>query len=344
MSLEVLKCPNCGAPMPADVVEAVVVCDYCGRSVANPAAIAAGAARPARAPAAQPAPAAAQAPAPTAAQPPVKGPEHAAKVPPQQPAMTPVAAPAQAAMTPIDAPTKTASKGGDVPVGKVASKVDAQPGKTPAKADPSAAGGVKVAVKGAAKVAVKGGDEEASVASKSAALWGGAKGAAKGTIKVALPDAADDDEDEDDEDWEWTDENIIAYAQEMMGQHDALFYAPKIPADKLKSARATHRASLERDEQVLVLFDDTVFGGADDGFIVTSERFAWKNIMESPKSFAWGEIDADEVDYSEEGLTVMGETVQISQADGSVMYPALGEFIYEMALEAAEYDDEDEDE
>lgn len=330
MSLEVLKCPNCGAPMPADVVEAVVVCDYCGRSVANPAAIAAGAARPARAPQ-----------TPPAAPPPAKGPEHAAKVPPQQAVMTPIAAPAQAAMAPVDAPVKTAAKGNEAPSGKVFSKGDAAPGKTPAKADPSATGGVKVAVKGAAKAAVKGGDESGSVASKSAALWGGAKGAAKGTIKVALPDAGDD---EDDEDWEWTDENIVAYAQELMGSHDALFYAPKIPADKLKSARATHRASLERDEQVLVLFDDTVFGGADDGFIVTSERFAWKNIMESPKSFAWDEIDADEVDYSEEGLTVMGEAVQISQADGSVMYPALGEFIYEMALEAAEYDDEDEDE
>lgn len=208
-------------------------------------------------------------------------------------------------------------------------------------ADPSAKGVVtKVAAAGAGvKVAIgtKGGD--AKGASKSAI---GSIGKGRPLAVNTGRDDEEEDEDEDEEEFEWSEEGIVEYAMEALGQHDSLFFDPKIPPAKLKAATGIHKRSLARDERVLVLFDDTVFGGADDGFIITTEQFAWKNIMEDPKHFAWDEIDPDEVEWTAEGLTVMGEAVQVSQADGSVMYPALGEFIYEMASMAADLEEDDE--
>ncbi len=211
----------------------------------------------------------------------------------------------------------------------------ARPGAKPAaKADAAAEAPV---AKG------PGGGKKVNIAGKSAAS-GSVMAAATSSLRNR-PAAVEEDEEEDeddDEEFEWTEENIVAYARECLGEHDSLFYDPNIPGAKLKAARGVHKGTLDRDERVLVLFDDTVFGGADDGFIITTEQIAWKNVMEDPKHFAWDEIDADEVEWSEEGLTVMGEAIQVSQADGAVMFPALGEFIYEMATMAADLEEEDE--
>lgn len=304
MSLEVLKCPNCGAPMPTSVVEAVVVCAYCSRSVANPAAMRA-------APQAAPQPPVAQPPAPPVAQ-------AAPQAPSPQPPIAQPAAQQPAAQQPAVAKQPAAQQ----PAPAVKPQAPAEqpgPGKTVGKVAPAAATAGAVFTRGKGSVNV----------AKSA--------------PVAVNRRAQDDEDEDeDEEWEWTEENIVAYARESLGEHDSLFYEPNIPPAKLKAARATHKATLDRNERVLVLFDDTVFGGADDGFIITTEQLAWKNIADDPKSYAWDEIDADEVEWSTDGLTVMGEAIQVSQADGSVLYPALGEFIYEMASMAAEWEEDDE--
>jgi hypothetical protein len=285
MSLEVLKCPNCGAPMPADVVAAVVVCAYCTRSVANPAALRAA---PQAAPVAQ---------APVAQAPVAQAP--VAQAPVVAAAAT-VAAPGKPAVT----ASKPVVKGPSAPVVTASKPVVKGPSVSVGKGKPT------LNVSGAAQ---------------------------KGAV------ASDDDEEEYDEEFEWTEEGITEYAQECLGEHASLFFHPKVPKDKLKAARKVHDASLDSDERVLVLFDDTVFGGADDGFIVTVEQLAWKNIMEEPKQFYWSDIDPEQVEWSEEGLTVMDEAIQISQADGSVMYPALGEFIYEMASMAAEDEEEEED-
>ncbi len=313
MSLEILKCPNCGAPMPTTVVEAVVVCAYCTRSVANPAAM-----RVAPPPAAPHAPPAAPQAPPAAPQAPAVA---------QQPA-----APAAKPAAPT-APETAAEPAATKPVARPAAKPAAKGDDAPAATEKPSGPGAKV-----------GGGKKVNIAGKSANAASGSVMAAAASSLRNRPASVeeDEDEDEDEEDFEWTEESIVALARESLGQHDSLFFDPSIPKEKLKAARGVHKGTLDRDERVLVLFDDTVFGGADDGFIVTTEQLAWKNIMEDPKHFAWDEIDADEVEWSEEGLTVMGEAIQVSQADGAVMYPALGEFIYEMASMAADLEEEDE--
>ncbi|WP_346796053.1 hypothetical protein R5M92_11325 [Halomonas sp. Bachu 37] len=67
-------------------------------------------------------------------------------------------------------------------------------------------------------------------------------------------------------DWSWT--------------WDKVFVKPKIPAKKLLNA-LSYAPGVNPDE-VLILVDDTVFGGAKDGFLVTREAIFCHEIM-TPK-------------------------------------------------------------
>ncbi len=60
-----------------------------------------------------------------------------------------------------------------------------------------------------------------------------------------------------------------------------LHIAPDIPAEKLSKARKGTLKFLKDDEEVLVLYDDTLWGGGRDGFALTESRFFWKDFLES---------------------------------------------------------------
>jgi ribosomal protein L40E len=60
-----------------------------------------------------------------------------------------------------------------------------------------------------------------------------------------------------------------------------IFVNPDIPIKKLSAARSQF---IFRDEEVIVLYDDTVFGSAKDGIAITEEYIYAKQLWESPKS------------------------------------------------------------
>lgn len=190
MSLQLLKCPNCGAPLPPSVVDAVVACAYCGRSVAGPRSAAA-------------------------------------------PPTAPVAAPAAAS---------------------VAAPVAAPP--TPPRFDGSAT-------------------------------------------------------------------SLLGLAREIVGSvEDDLYFRPQIPASKERNARAVHVAWLDANEPVLVLYDDTLFGAGDDGFVLTAQRLHWRNILDEPRTLAWAELDPAQIGPGEDGLTVHGQPLHLTLGDDASEFPA----------------------
>jgi DNA-directed RNA polymerase subunit RPC12/RpoP len=171
-----------------------------------------------------------------------------------------------------------------------------------------------------------------------------------GTAKVSVAAKAiatrrgeDDEEvdDEENEEFEWNEECLSELAQERLGEFESLYYDPKIPRDRLKTARNTHNDHLEDNERILVLYDDSEVGGTDDGFIITTDRFAWKNSGSEVMSFLWEEIDPEEIEYTEDGLTVMGEEVHIAHDSADELYATVGEFIIELSTLAAELAAED---
>ena len=66
-----------------------------------------------------------------------------------------------------------------------------------------------------------------------------------------------------------------------------LYRAPAIPTDLEAAVRRVHGASLPAAEPVIVLYDDTVFGTGENGFVLTPRRICWKALGEAPVSLPW---------------------------------------------------------
>ena len=74
-----------------------------------------------------------------------------------------------------------------------------------------------------------------------------------------------------------------------------VYIAPDIPPDKLRKARNGILGTLGPSEEVLVLYDDTLFGGCKDGFALTPTRFLYKDLWEDAGAFPYNGIGSLEV-------------------------------------------------
>lgn len=70
---------------------------------------------------------------------------------------------------------------------------------------------------------------------------------------------------------------------------DAIFFRPDIPRRKLAGAISDYAAGVP-EQDVLVLVDNTVFGGAGDGLIITPTLFAAHDIAETPVRIPIAEV------------------------------------------------------
>ena len=104
---------------------------------------------------------------------------------------------------------------------------------------------------------------------------------------------------------------LVALARQHLSQEHAVYFAPGIPPDKEANARYIHEAHLPASEPILVLYDATVFGGAENGFVITPERFCWKNLLEHPRQVPWGELDPRSVVAEADRVRVAGGGVQV---------------------------------
>lgn len=98
-------------------------------------------------------------------------------------------------------------------------------------------------------------------------------------------------------------------------QHSDLFFAPDIPKNKEQGARRIHSRGIPEEEPLVVLYDSTLFGSAEDGFLITPRRFCWKNYPYNPQSLPWRSIQLDELGWYGSDLQIMGNTVQCYRED-----------------------------
>ena len=71
--------------------------------------------------------------------------------------------------------------------------------------------------------------------------------------------------------------------------HDKVYARPNIPSKKLEAAIASYAPGVS-PEDVIVLLDDTVFGGAKEGLLVTSDALYCKQKFESPRQLPFKAI------------------------------------------------------
>ena len=84
------------------------------------------------------------------------------------------------------------------------------------------------------------------------------------------------------------------FAAGFEGQIDRLFFMEEIPKKKLENARRSYARSFETGEVPVLLWDDTLFGSAKDGFLLTDRRLYQKNFSERPScSDLSGIVDFD---------------------------------------------------
>lgn len=102
-----------------------------------------------------------------------------------------------------------------------------------------------------------------------------------------------------------TDDAVLALLREHLSGIGSMYLCPNIPGKKELAARSVHARHLPSHERVLALFDDTVFGSGDDGFLVTSQRLCWKNVAERAHMVEWQRVDPDRM-YADRRRLVLG--------------------------------------
>lgn len=78
-------------------------------------------------------------------------------------------------------------------------------------------------------------------------------------------------------------EIVTQYHEKMQGNY--VFFAPNIPQNKLTNAIAKYANGITQDERILILLDNTAFGGAKEGVLLTDKKIYAHDIVSSPMSF-----------------------------------------------------------
>jgi hypothetical protein len=115
-----------------------------------------------------------------------------------------------------------------------------------------------------------------------------------------------------------TDEAVLALLRRHFDGVDSMYLCPAVPGKKELAARSVHARHLPSDERVLALFDDTVFGLGDDGFLVTSQRLCWKNVGGRAQMLEWKHVDPDRM-YADKKQLVLGSGAIEITGDESVI-------------------------
>ena len=97
-------------------------------------------------------------------------------------------------------------------------------------------------------------------------------------------------------------DDILTFWRQQLPLHENLSFRGEHKPTKLAAACQVH--SIERAESVLVLYDDTLFGGAKDGFVVTVNGFGFKNIGVDPRWIPFEQLLTDEVQFDENRLGI----------------------------------------
>jgi len=100
------------------------------------------------------------------------------------------------------------------------------------------------------------------------------------------------------------------------------FMFEQIPPDKLQNARSSYAPTIAADEVIIFLFDDTVFGSANEGFLLTTKNLYRKNLAEAMGSLRVEQIDRITVKHGFLSTTITASAgmhelnMTVTQANG----------------------------
>lgn len=101
-------------------------------------------------------------------------------------------------------------------------------------------------------------------------------------------------------------DRILGLAHAYLGEDSETYCSPNIPERKLKSVAQAHALCLPDEERILVVHDATVFGSAEEGFVLTGRRLCWKNLGEHPRQIPWPYLSAGDVQLTASNSVGLG--------------------------------------
>lgn len=121
---------------------------------------------------------------------------------------------------------------------------------------------------------------------------------------------------------------------------ERVYVRPHIPQKKLLAALESYGANMSADE-VLVLIDDTLFGGAKEGVLMGERKLAVKMLLDTPRLFFWHHLDSLAVEKNDLFVNSrkVGTFTQVGEKElgefFSVINEALGDARRELAAQPA---------
>lgn len=112
-----------------------------------------------------------------------------------------------------------------------------------------------------------------------------------------------------------TEEAVLDLLHRHFGALGSVFFAPQIPEKKEASARRAHIVHLPDPERILALYDGSMFGNAEGGFIITMRRLCWKNRNDTACTIMWRDIDPDRLFLDGRRLSIDDDAITIPDDD-----------------------------
>jgi hypothetical protein len=94
-----------------------------------------------------------------------------------------------------------------------------------------------------------------------------------------------------------------------------IFFSPDIPKNKSDNVLEKYSKLLKPKEQILLIYDGTMFGSAKDGFILTNLGVGWSETFGSPKYCLYENIELKSVQKKSES-----ELIFVNSLPGAFIY------------------------
>jgi hypothetical protein len=105
-----------------------------------------------------------------------------------------------------------------------------------------------------------------------------------------------------------TEEAVLQLVRRHFSEMESVFVCPHVPPKKEQVARRAHAFDLPARERILALYDPTLLGTGEEGFVVTARRLCWRTQGQAARSIKWREFDPDSL-YVDDGRLFFGEDV-----------------------------------
>ena len=112
-----------------------------------------------------------------------------------------------------------------------------------------------------------------------------------------------------------SEEAILELLRRHFGALGAAFVASNVPSRKEEAARRAHIVHPPPNEPILALYDSTMLGSGDEGFIVTARRLCWKNLNGPAYSILWRDLDPERLFVEGGRLAVEDDVIRVADED-----------------------------